>query len=184
MAGKSLSLSLVLISALISSANAQSTSTFRDCIASVALMDFTSKKVFQLGLHDLVVREKPEFAELADVNMKLQVALAQSRRMRLGYLLRADPERLTTSRGMVRFTNFEWSKADAAALTQSSVRFEALRAKINRLKLLNQAHPDWPALRKLFADELTQKREYKELLSRMLGERAAATRRLEKCGRY
>ena len=178
---KPLSLGLTVLIVLMSGANAQSDQNLGECIADVARSDFSAKKAFQVGLHDLIVREKPKFAELADLNMRLQIALAQSRRMRIGHLLQTDLERLDTKHGMSRFTNFDWSAADTSALIQANARFEALTSEITGLKSRNNGHSDWPALRKFFAGELAQNPGYKVLLSAFQDARKLSGQRLLKC---
>ncbi len=181
MAWKPLSFGLTLLLALGSGANAANASRFKDCVAIIAMSDFASKKAFHAGLADLIARERPEFASLASLHMRLQVALARSRRMRLSYILRADPDRLNTGHGMSRFANFDWNSSDTFRLAETNIRFEAISAEISRLKVQNNGHPEWPALRRFFTNELTLHPEYRTLLAEMLREREMAAERLKDC---
>ena len=76
---------------------------FRDCVAIVAMSDFTTKKAFQVGLNELIENERSDLKEIANLNMNLQIALARSRRMQLSFLLRSFPTSPST-----RYSDLPW----------------------------------------------------------------------------
>lgn len=139
---------------------------FADCVREAAARDLEVKREFQRGLRDLIVQKRPEFESLANVNMTLQIMLAEARQAMLGYLLTHDPKRIDTTKGIARFRNFEWSDADSAKLMEKNSSYRELRGRISTLREQNDAHPDWPKLREYFRSELGRNPDFKGLMTR------------------
>jgi len=158
-----------------------SAAEFVNCLEDVAAWDLAAKRNYQTGLRDLVVREAPRFAELAALNMELQIALAEAQHAKLLYLLQSAPERLTTNAGLGAFTNFNWSAEDNAVLSESDDSFAELQDKIESLSERNDGHADWPALRALVRDELARSDTFKEITARFMTARTEAEVQLAIC---
>ncbi|MGH1479288.1 MAG: hypothetical protein ACRBM6_11335 [Geminicoccales bacterium] len=171
----------VLIVMLASSTNFSKGGEYKECVAVVAVSDAESKIKFQKSLRDLTVRENRRFAELANLNMELQVALAKSRRIRLLHLLRTDTTRLNTTGSMSKFTNFGWSAEDTARLAETDAQFEAITQKISELKSTIKGHPDWPALHKFVLEVLNKHSEFATLIAQLNKARDLGARRLGDC---
>jgi hypothetical protein len=138
---------------------------FTDCVRRVAAQDLAAKRDYQASLRALVVNKRPDFAALAKLNMDLQIALAEARKAQLDYLSEHQPKRIDTAEGLSKFTNFDWSTADDAKLTQADSAYRQLNERITGLKETNNGHPDWPAMRELFRGDLAQSRGFKALMA-------------------
>ncbi len=121
-------------------------SAFAPCVRELAERDLAGKMAFQQGLRDLIAARKPEFEELAELQMQLQIAYARARTARLGFLAARDPQRIDTS-SLTKFRNFDWSAADDAAMAAQDPGAGELVARIAVLRGENDGHCDWPKLR-------------------------------------
>ncbi len=59
---------------------------FAACVQELAQRDLADRTTFQERLRDLVAAGTSEFEELADLNMRLQIALARARAGQVGFL--------------------------------------------------------------------------------------------------
>lgn len=83
------SASMERISVLALSSPRTVASFFRECVTVVADENLEIKTRYHGGLRDLIVAERPDLEELADLNRDLRVAMARSRRDQMVYLLEA-----------------------------------------------------------------------------------------------
>lgn len=139
---------------------------FADCVRDAAGKDLAAKSEFQRGMRDLIVARRPQFKSVADVNMRLQVLLAERQYARLEYLLRHDVGRIETTKGLGRFGNFAWSGEDTRNFVETSRSNRARERKIETLRRRNNEHPDWPKLRRYFRSELNESPNFKGLMTR------------------
>jgi hypothetical protein len=139
---------------------------FEDCVRDGANRNFEAKTAFQRDLRDLIARNRPEFESLATVSMELQFLLAEARLAKVDYLLRHDANRIDTTKGLARFSNFEWSEADSAKLITEDSSFAELESRISTLRERNDNDPDWPQLRAYFRAELGQSPDFKAIMAR------------------
>lgn len=139
---------------------------FADCVREAAGNDLAAKSAFQRGMRDLIVAGRPQFKSVADVNMRLQVLLAERQNARLEYLLRHDVSRIETTKGLGRFGNFAWSDADTRKFVETSQSNRARERQIATLRRRNNEHPDWPKLRRYFRSELNGSPNFKDLMTR------------------
>ena len=174
----SLGLSIALAIAVASTASAAS---FADCVRDVATKDLAAKTEFQRDLRDLVVRDRPEFDALATLNMELQIRLAEARRAMIDHLLARDPDRIDTTRGLGRFSNFAWSDEDSERFAAQDASYRELRGRIATLEERNNAHPDWPDLRAYYRAELGQSADFAALVTRLQSRQSEAESLLEGC---
>lgn len=156
---------------------------FAACVGDVADRYTAAKTEYQRGLHDLIVQRRPALAPLARVNRDLQILFAEARRARMGYLIAQDPGRIDLSGGLSRFSNFNWTAADKAALAGTSSAYRDIEARLSALQEQNNGHPDWPDLRALFAGELGRSEEHKALLARFQAEQAEVEAAMAQCRR-
>ena len=128
-------------------------SAFAACVRELAQRDLAGYTAFQERLRDLAVAGKPEFEELAELQMQLQIAYARARTARLGFLAAHDPQRVDTA-SLSKFRNFDWSAADDAAMAAQDPGAGEFAARIAVLRGKNDGHRDWPELREFMRAEL------------------------------
>ena len=176
--GEVWAIALILFSLSGPPAHAQS---FAECVRDAATRDLGAKTEFQNSLRDLIVRQHPEFAELADLNRDLQVGFAEARRARFEYLLLNDPGRIDTANGLSRFTNFNWTDADTRNFRRANDVYRVLEDRMTELRQRNDGHPDWPELRRHFRTTLNQSSEFMALTARLQANQRAIEARLARC---
>ena len=169
---------LVFIIALSGTAQANDLKT---CIAQAAELDVGNKTAFHNGMRDLIVREAPQFDELAGIYREMQIALAEKRHRQLQYLLFTDPERLVIGETISKLTNYDWDEKDTAIMARVAPDYKALVARIDEIEARNQGHADWPALRAFVAEALSEHAQYKTLMTRLWKGRDAASAHLKSC---
>jgi hypothetical protein len=172
---------LVLIAqmSLVTSARAEGRT---ECAQDVAHKYFLTQKNFQSGMRDLLLANWPELQELATLNRDLQTALAELRKLKLIYLLEHEPDKVVTSGGLSKFSNFDWSDEDQAKFVQASEAHAQLAEKVETLKTANNAHPDWEKLRANFrSPEMANSLELKNLMSRFSAGVSKLGKLLGKC---
>lgn len=156
---------------------------FAACVTDAAQRELAGKEAFQRGMRDLIVAQKPELEALASLSMRLQVAYAQARAVKYTYLLKHDPARIQTDKGLVKFLNFDWSAADDAAFAQESAEARQLLARIADLRKDNDGHPDWPKMREFMRAELSSDPAFRALMARLSENGRAVTAGIEACRR-
>ncbi len=152
-----------------------------DCVRDTASADLVAKTDFQREMRDLVVQSRPEFEALATVNRDLQTLLAEAWRAKVDYLLAHEPDRIDTTNGLARFSNFEWPDEDAANFKKESRSYRQLEIRISSLKEQNNDHPDWPELREYFRVELSQSADFKALMERFQNQQSNVETAIEIC---
>lgn len=138
--------------------------SFATCIRELAARDQVGKTAFQQGLRDLIATTKPEFEELAELQMQLQFAYARARAAQLGFLAAQDPQRIDTS-SLTKFRNFDWSAADDVAMAAQDPEAGELAARIAVLRGENDGHRDWPGLREFMRAELMPGSAFRALMA-------------------
>jgi len=156
----------LLFAVQIATVGAARAGTFDECVRDGANRNFEAKTAFQRDLRDLIARNRPEFELLATVSMELQILLAEARLAKYDYLLRHDANRIDTTKGLVQFSNFEWSEADSAKLITENSSFAELEGRISTLRERNDNDPDWPQMRAYFRAELGQSTDFKAIMVR------------------
>ncbi len=137
---------------------------FAACVQELAQRDLADRTAFQERLRDLVAAGTSEFEELADLNMRLQIALARARAGQVGFLAAHEPRRLDTT-SLTKFRNFDWSAADDAAFAARNPESGALAARIADLRRKNDGHRDWPKLREFMRAELVPDPAFRALMA-------------------
>lgn len=156
---------------------------FADCIRDAAGKDLAAKSAFQHCMRDLIVARRPQFKSIADVNMRLQVLLAERQHARIEYLLRHDVGRIETAKGLGRFGNFAWSDVDTRNLVEMSKANRKRERQIATLQRRSNDHPDWSKLREYFRSELSQSPKFKDLMTRFRRQRSEIEPALAGCRR-
>jgi len=173
-----ISLLLLLFMGLVAPAQGEE---FFDCPKSVALEDFKSKQLWQMDLRNLIVRGKPEFKELANLQFELQVTLAFARKEVIGYLLERQPDRIATDQGLSKFSNFDWSEQDGDKFAAESEKSRKLMESIEKLKQANDSHPGWGEMRAYMNKTLGKSDEFKALLTRFMADQKQVAALLDQC---
>jgi hypothetical protein len=106
------------------------------CLESVFAEHAASQRAWQESLRDIIVSQRPEFAELASISKQLQLAMIDMTEARFHYVI-ASPERLEGQYGISEFV-------DLGVVVRQA---DSLRA-------INNGHPDWPPLRAYVTEEL------------------------------
>jgi len=124
---------------------------------------------WQNNLAALLIKDKPEFTEIANAQRDHQSALIALKRARFNYLTNVEPQRLATGE-LGRFTNFTWSKADTAAAKASAPGYSALEEEVARTRNFNDQQPDWEVFRNYFQTEFSRSEAFTEELARFQDE--------------
>ena len=175
---------IVLMIAIAGLAGPVRAEDFRACVTHMADENLAIKTNYQSGLRDLIVAERPDLTELANLNRDLQVAMAQSRRDRMVCLLESDPKRIVTDKGLSRFSNFDWSDADTTRLVTGNAAQEQLLARIEVLKARNNGHPQWGELRSFIHKQLVKTPEFEAVTSTARAGWAKLEAKLQACPRH
>lgn len=154
---------------------------FEECAARAATANQETFTRFQRRLRDLIADSKPEFEPLATLSMELQIAYAELRNAKIGYLLRHDPARVITGQGMGKFANFDWVADDDTAFADESPGNRRLADRVATLSARNNADPHWPQMRKFFRDTLAKDEKYKTLISDFMAENQVIEKLIAGC---
>lgn len=127
-----------------------------------------AKRQLQNGIHDLMVKTRPELADIAQTYRDMQLALTALRSAKFKYLMAIDAARIVRDKGVLAFTNFEWTKQDAEQFFKVASHQE-LQSQVEQLKARNNNNPRWPEVRKHFIT-LTQSPEYRKIMRAFLSE--------------
>ncbi|NNE21719.1 MAG: hypothetical protein HKN11_03840 [Rhizobiales bacterium] len=153
----------------------------KTCIAQVAEVDASNKRVFHSRMRDLIVREAPQFEELAGMYRDHQLALVDKRLRQLQYLLFTNPQQLSADETVSKLTNYDWNELDTARMAKVAPEYKALTERIAGLEARNNAHPDWPKLREFVAKDLSANTEFEALKAKLWTGRDAASAQLKSC---
>jgi len=124
---------------------------------------------WQDNLAALLIKDKPEYTQIANAQRDHQHALIALKRTRFYYLTTFAPQRLNTAE-MGRFTNFTWNKADTAAAIASYPGYSAREEEVARTRAFNDQQPDWEAFRNYFQTSFSRSGAFKEELARFQAE--------------
>ena len=152
------------------------------CVRELAERDLAGKTAFQQGVRELIATTKPEFEELADLNMEFQIDLARARAAQLGFLAERGPERVDMA-SLAKFRNFDWSAADDAALAAQDPGAGVLPARIADLRGKSDGHRDWPKLREFMRAELMPGSAFRALMADITKNDRAVRKGLKDCRR-
>ena len=142
-------------------------SNLKNCIAQVVEVDVGNSKSYETALRDLIVREAPQYDELAGINWELQSGLVEKRQREIQYLLFTDPERLDVKHTVFKLINFDWNELDTFRMARVAPEYKALTARLEDLQLRNNNHSDWQALRTFVTTTLVGNADYKSLLIKL-----------------
>jgi hypothetical protein len=125
------------------------------CLESVFTEHAASQRAWQESLLDIIVSQRPEFAELASISKQLQLAMIDMTEARFHYVI-ASPERLEAQHGLSEFVDLGvvWTDADETALSDEAPDYLDLIRQTDSLRAMNNGHPDWPLLRAYVTEEL------------------------------
>ncbi len=137
--------------------------TFEDCVRRASELDLRTRTEYQNGTHDMIARDKPEFAALAAVNRDLRIARAWARAARYVWLMRHDVLRIKTTASLSAFRNFEWNPEDETAFRDANGDYDTQARRIEGLTRKNDGNRDWPALREYFSGTLFKNPEFRAL---------------------
>ena len=118
-----------------------------ECIASAGAIYEAGFIAYQVGLRDLAISQRSEFASLAEINMEFQNAMARLRAAQIVWLADNHPDWLKTDEGGNTFLNFSWPKGMQDTFMGADPGHLALDAEVQKWGTLNEDHSDWPALR-------------------------------------
>ncbi len=158
------SLALLLCSCDAPDETARVPSDLDSCFRNAIAAGLTLKTEFQTNLRNFIVDAKPDFIELADLNMNLQTALAEARAIHSEFLLSYDRARIDSVSGISTLRNFDWADADEMALLSAEPDHEELKQRIENLKIRNNGHPDWPRLRETVNTQFAEQTQYQSLM--------------------
>lgn len=151
------------------------------CYLQVAARDLANRRIYQTALRDLIADQAPTFADLAELNWRLQIARAEARHRQLDYLLKTAPERVATDASLAAFTNFDWSAADDRDLSRREPAFAVLRGEIESLSRRSDGDPEWPALRGFLRDDLARRDAFKKITAAFMTARTETEIQLALC---
>lgn len=131
------------------------------CLESVFAEYTASQRAWQESLRNIIVSERPEFADLLSISRHLQLAMIEKAEARFRYVT-ASPERLEAQHGLSKFVDLGvvWSEADETALLDEAPDYRDLVQRTDSLRALNRVHPDWPALQAYATEELNNSPEF------------------------
>jgi len=178
------SLALVAVAAVLSAAAGTTRAGAPDataCFLQVAGRDLANKRTYQTALRDLIADQAPILTDLADLNWRLQIALAEARHRQLDYLLKTAPQRVATDASLAAFTNFDWSAADDRELSRREPAFAVLRDEIESLSRRSDSDPQWPALRRFLRDDLAHRDAFKAITATFMTARTETEIQLALC---
>ena len=124
---------------------------------------------WQDNLAALLIKDKPEFTEIANAQRDHQHALISLKNARFNYLTNVDPQRLDTGE-LGRFTNFTWSETDTAAAKARTPGYSAHEEEVARTRSLNDRQPNWESFRNYFQTEFSRSEAFTEELARFQDE--------------
>jgi hypothetical protein len=140
-------------------------SDFPECAIKAYARDVEGKRVWQNGLHNFIVRLRPDLESVANAGRDLQIAYAELGFVRLKYLAIADPSRIVTDTSLSVFRNFEWSDTDEAAILAADASYERLVGALAGLRSHNDSQSGWQALRTFIRVEVSRSPEFVALLT-------------------
>ena len=153
--------------------------TFAECAGRAYAQDVAAKQDWQRSLRDLIVKEKPNLAALATLDLEQQLALADRRQAQFSYLLRTDARRIRTREGLTTFRNFDWTDTDTVILRRQSLPYLAMESKVVDVQRRTKDHHDWPALREYV--RAASGTQFQSLLKRSQERESTIAHLLEQC---
>jgi len=139
---------------------------------------YTSAQIeYQKRFYEIMVNKHPELKPVLEINRDLQTAFIQSQTAKFYYLLRHDPGKIKRTEGISAWANFDWTESEA--LLKSNREFAQLEKDIEKLKKLNNGHPQWPQAREKFRN-IMQDKDHKAALDKLNKERSEIDKILRK----
>ena len=154
---------------------------FRECAIKAYARDVEGKRAWQNGLHDFIVRLRPDLEPVANAGRDLQIALAELGLARLKYLAIADPSRIVTDKSFSAFRNFEWSDADEAVFVDADASYGLRVRALADLQSRNDTQSGWNALRTFIRVEISRSPEFVALLTGLQHTEKEVEDMLESC---
>lgn len=173
----------VLSLAALISCGSRTDGDSQQCLVAVHADYADAQRTWQRALRDMIVSDRVEFTELAQLSADLQLAMIDQAEARFRYVMDQAPDRLNLDGGLTGFVNvgLGWSDEDDAALMDHDADYRALKERISRLRTANDGHADWPALRTHFSAELSASGPYADALERLASKTADLEDRLDAC---
>ncbi len=136
-----------------------------------------------MSLQDLIVSSRPDYEELVSLSADLQLAMIERSQARFVYLLTQQSDQISSTGDLSQLVKvgLRWTPADEQALLAVDLKYEALSARVDSLRTLNDGHPDWPDLRAYFASELSTRADYTEVLERFQKRQVELEEELTRC---
>ncbi|MEM1048391.1 MAG: hypothetical protein AAGL24_19730 [Pseudomonadota bacterium] len=154
---------------------------FQACLKGVVDSRQTAFVAFQSALHDLLIRDNPEFAEVAAVNRDMQVTLNALRSIRLSFMIETDPERFRDLDGLSAFMNLHMDEAAERTLESRNADYRDLLAERARHKERTSAQTNWDAVRSRFRAMTAEDPDYAAAVEQHQTAYGAAEERLSDC---
>ncbi len=107
----------------------------------------TAQRAWQVDLAALLTRDRPDLADIAQLNRDLQLSLIERRSLTFEHLLRSGPGRIVIDRGASAFANFDWGEGDDARLRGADPKLRSVAERIARLRKASDGQPQWEAFR-------------------------------------
>ncbi|MCA9484399.1 MAG: hypothetical protein KC553_11760 [Nitrospina sp.] len=97
-------------------------------------------------LHDLVLKEKKEFQEIADLSYEWRLAEMKLDTLKFQYLKKNRPETIERDKGLPAFVTLAWFPDYSEKLEKADPAFHKQENKAAGLKQKVEAHKDWQGL--------------------------------------
>jgi hypothetical protein len=152
-----------------------------ECIASAGTIYETGFIAYQVGLRDLVVSHRSDFAPLAEINMEFQNAMARLRAAQIVWLADNHPDWLKTDEGGNTFLNFSWPKGMQNTFIDTDPGHLELDAEVQKWVTMNEDHPDWPVLRAWMSSEGVKLPEFLAFTEKLTKSRHTLDLHLQGC---
>lgn len=160
---------------------AMASQAYQACLRDVVEMRRAAFVRFQNALHDLLVRDSPEFAAVADVNRDMQVTFNALRSRRLFFMIETKPERFRELEDLSAFMNLQMDKADESTLEGRDTDYRNLLAEQARHKERTRARSDWDAVRTRFRAIAAEDPDYTASVAQHQAAYGAAEARFLEC---
>ncbi len=149
---------------------------FEPCVEEAIAFDASLWREYQRDLLELIKVDDPDRDALATLGMTYRVADLERNELRLGWLLRHDPQRFVVDAGLEAFRAVEWGADDDTAMRAAGESTAELDEKIAALSEQYNADPDLRLFAEYFQTRLKRTPEY----DRVAGELGTAERELER----
>ncbi len=172
---------LCVLASITGSPAAQGMEAYQACLRDVVEMRRDAFVGFQTALHDLLLRDSPEFESVAAVNRDMQVTLNALRSKRLHFMIETKPERFGDLDDLSAFMNLQMDEADKRSLEGRDAEYRDLLTERDRHKERTRARSDWDAVRTRFRTIAAEDPDYASAVAQHQSAYGAAEERFVAC---